>query len=164
MHRFLKPFKGQASTAAPDSASSGIDPPTPGMATPGVGSSHGHSSFIGGVGAPPMREASDGDMYQGSLPSSSSSSEVLSPSGSFPASMSASALQRQTAYEIMAETLYRYAQRERLFSDNPAVWNGVALRLHKGQYACSPQPQHDGRLAPWVAGLQMLNCDVSARP
>lgn len=68
-------------------------------------------------------------------------------------------IQRQTAYEIMAETLFRYAQRARLFSDNPMVWNGVALRLAKGRYVCSPQ--HDPRLQPWIQALAILNVTVS---
>ncbi|PWN23478.1 hypothetical protein BCV69DRAFT_243467 [Microstroma glucosiphilum] len=55
----------------------------------------------------------------------------------------------------MAETLFRYAQRERLFSDNPMVWNGVALRLAKGSFVCAPQ--HDPRLQPWVQALAILN-------
>lgn len=66
-------------------------------------------------------------------------------------------MQRQSAYEIMAETLFREAQREHLFSYGEQRWNGVALRLAKGKYVCSPQ--HDPRLAPWVSALTLLNCE-----
>lgn len=99
-----------------------------------------------------MQEVSEGSLMAGY------GANITSPSSISDAS---SSLQRQTAYEIMAETLFRYAQRERLFSDNPAVWNGVALRLAKGKYVCSPQ--HDPRLLPWIQGLTILNCDVSTR-
>lgn len=120
----------------------------PGVSTPGAGS--GTTPLFEGT---PMREVSEGSLlgYGGGA-----SHVHTSPSSISDAS---SSLQRQTAYEIMAETLFRYAQRERLFSDNPAVWNGVALRLSKGKYVCSPQ--HDPRLLPWISGLTILNCDVS---
>lgn len=69
------------------------------------------------------------------------------------------AQQRQTAFAIMAETLYRYAQRERFFSDQPTIWNGVALRLSKGQYVSCPS--EDPRMDPWINALAVLNCEVS---
>lgn len=107
---------------------------TPGMATPTMGSLHGHGFH------------SQAPSLHGMTPSSINESND-------------SYLQRQTAYEIMAETLFRYAQRARLFSDNPMVWNGVALRLAKGRYVCSPQ--YDPRLQPWVQALALLNVTVS---
>lgn len=67
---------------------------------------------------------------------------------------------RQTAFQIMADTLFHYADGQRLFSDNPMVWNGVALRLSKGQYVCAPQ--HDPRLQPCMQALQILNVPVSS--
>lgn len=105
---------------------------SPGLATPGVASMNSTTDLFAGANG------------GGSISSSDAA---------------ASSLQRQMAYEIMAETLFRYAQRERLFSDNPNVWNGVALRLAKGKYVCSPQ--HDQRLLPWVSALALLNADVS---
>ena len=85
----------------------------------------------------------------------------VAPSGSSSSSLdkATNVLQRQMAYGVMAETLFRYAQKERLFSDNANVWNGVALRLAKGEYVCSPQ--HDERLLPWISALAVLNADVS---
>lgn len=67
---------------------------------------------------------------------------------------------RRTAFQIMADTLFHYADGQRLFSDNPMVWNGVALRLSKGQYVCAPQ--HDPRLQVCMQALKTLNVPVSS--
>ncbi|CAO1622727.1 unnamed protein product [Sympodiomycopsis kandeliae] len=131
MQRF---FKKKGASPAP----AGEQGALPGVATPGAASLNSPSLFAG----------NEGSMLAGYGPNTCTSS----------VSDASSSLQRQTAYEIMAETLFRYAQRERLFSDNTAVWNGVALRLAKGKYVCSPQ--HDPRLLPWISSLAILNCDA----
>lgn len=86
------------------------------------------------------------------------SSNALMPSLSSRNTLATS--QRETAHEIMAEALYRFADKERFFSDAPGVWNGVALRLAKGRYVS--YPQGDMRLQPWIEALSTLKITVSS--
>lgn len=131
--------------------------PTLGNATPGVSSVNNVSFF----GREAVQEAHDGGyLTAGQSPGRPSRDLLHAQSGwSTVSDDAASLLQRQSAYEIMAETVFRSARRKGLFSDNPTVWNGVALRLQKGRYACSPQ--HDPRLLPWLSGLALLNCNAT---
>jgi hypothetical protein len=143
MSRLLKKFRPTAPVVdevenEKDGALAQTGAQTPGMATPGVGSVHADGYY-------PTFGSHPGSV-NGMGYSSSQDSDL-------------SLHQRQNAYEIMAETLFRYAQRERLFSDNPMVWNGVALRLAKGSFVCAPQ--HDPRLQPWIQALTILNVTVS---
>lgn len=138
MSRLLKKFRPAAPKVEESEDEKSFGAQTPGMATPGVGSAHAEGYY-------PTFGSQPGSV-NGMGYSSSQDSDL-------------SMHQRQNAYEIMAETLFRYAQRERLFSDNPMVWNGVALRLAKGRFVCAPQ--HDPRLQPWIQALAILNVTVS---
>jgi cellulose synthase/poly-beta-1,6-N-acetylglucosamine synthase-like glycosyltransferase len=136
------------------------DEPPSGSQTPRTPySTGGHSVLSHGA---PLTEL-DGEASQlGFGPASTSyhSSGSRSQSHSTPGSNQEKvSLQRQDAYLIMAETLFRTGQRERLFSDNPAIWNGVALRLEKNRYVSCPSA--DPRLVPWLQSLCLLNCEAS---
>lgn len=133
---------------------------TPGAATPGMAT----PAHAGNWPTSAVTEAQhDGGYLNGSMTPThlpeSQSGPVSSADHSSNENSQSLSEQRHNAYEIMAETIFRYARREGLFSDNPNVWNGVALRLSKGKYAYSPQ--HDPRLQPWISAMALLNCDAA---
>ncbi|CAO1622019.1 unnamed protein product [Jaminaea pallidilutea] len=102
----------------------------------------------------PRREQSAGDYFGGGF----AYSMDISPSENSREPREPMTGQR-LAFGIVAERLYREAATERLFSDNINIWNGVALRLTKGQFvAC---PDNEPRTFNWIAGLCDLNCEAS---
>lgn len=68
-------------------------------------------------------------------------------------------MSRRLACEVMARSIFTFASTRRFFSDREDVWNGVALRLAKGDYAVCPPT--DPRLDDWRAAVAVLNCEVS---
>ncbi|PWN27268.1 hypothetical protein BDZ90DRAFT_220834 [Jaminaea rosea] len=59
----------------------------------------------------------------------------------------------------MARSIFTFASTRRFFSDREDVWNGVALRLAKGDYAVCPPT--DPRLDDWTAAIAVLNCEAA---
>lgn len=65
----------------------------------------------------------------------------------------------RAAYEVMAETLWTHALSRGYFSTEPNVWNAVALRVAKDDFAAFPA--HDERVQVMKRSVGRLNCEVS---
>lgn len=65
----------------------------------------------------------------------------------------------RAAYEVMAETLWTHALSQGYFSTDPDVWNAVALRVAKNDFAAFPA--YDERVQVMKSSVGRLNCEVS---